>query len=570
MRVPVRSAALPWVGVAVALVIGAGLLIPIVAVSWLAPKAREMAVERLEERFDDVRLDSLELQPYSGWSILPTMSVVGEGLSIRLPRRDDAPPFIQISKFTVDVSLSGLFRDPVRIRNLRMDGLVIQIPTGDDDSDGDSDSDDSDDDSDRKDEAPPAFVIEDLVADGTILRILPDNPDSEPLVYDLQELYVASAGLGEPMEYDAVLQNAKPPGRIVSTGRFGPLRLSDVGASEVSGDYTFERADLGDFGGIGGTLYSEGRFEGILSRLEVKGFTQTPDFLLSSAAHPISLETNYEAIVDGTNGDTFLTPVLGVLGESPIHTKGGVFNQPGTDGKTVCLDASGDHGRIQDFLYLAMGSEPPLMTGDIRFASLIMIPPGDEDVIDKLVLDGEFLIDAAHFSDASVQKKIEGLSETGRGLDDAEGAVEDLRKERVLSSMHGAFELEGAVMRLTSVSFVVPGASVSLSGTYDLAAKEIDFKGELRLDAKLSETTSGIKSFLLKIVDPIFSRDGSGAVIPIKISGTPDEPSFGADLGRVITRKQVTEPMPDSERMRFRKTIPTCRDRLGPVVEVNE
>jgi hypothetical protein len=43
----------------------------------------------------------------------------------------------------------------------------------------------------------------------------------------------------------------------------------------------------------------------------------------------------------------------------------------------------------------------------------------------------------------------------------------------------------------------------------------MDFRGELRLDAKLSETTSGIKSFLLKLVDPLFEKDDAGAVVPV-------------------------------------------------------
>ena len=48
--------------------------------------------------------------------------------------------------------------------------------------------------------------------------------------------------------------------------------------------------------------------------------------------------------------------------------------------------------------------------------------------------------------------------------------------------------------------------------------------------AKVSQTTTGWKSVLLKAVDPIFKRKNVGAEIPIHISGTPDKPSFGLAL----------------------------------------
>ncbi|WP_433966158.1 hypothetical protein [Tunturiibacter gelidiferens] len=36
---------------------------------------------------------------------------------------------------------------------------------------------------------------------------------------------------------------------------------------------------------------------------------------------------------------------------------------------------------------------------------------------------------------------------------------------------------------------------------------------------------------MLKPVDPFFKKDGAGAVIPVKVSGTKSAPKFGLDLG---------------------------------------
>jgi hypothetical protein len=130
----------------------------------------------------------------------------------------------------------------------------------------------------------------------------------------------------------------------------------------------------------------------------------------------------------------------------------------------------------------------------------------------------------------------------------------------VLSDIRGAFELSKGVMTLSSLSFSVPSAAVTLEGTYGLQSERIDLHGELRLDAKLSDTTTGLKSFLLRLVDPLFKKKDAGAVIPIKIVGTPDKPSFGLEARRVLTRKEVASPVSESDR--FRRSIPSCADVL--------
>jgi len=538
---------------ALVLIVVALLLLPRI---WLhrrlRPVARDKVIELLEERFDDVRLERLDIELPPGSLFFPRLTAVGEGFSISLPDRaaEGAPPFVTMNEFEVELGLFGILRDPIRVSSLRMDELTIQIPPK---KDGGPDG---------KSEPPPRFVVEDLVADGAVLRILPRNPEKDPLQFDLHQLRVRSAGLGEPMEFDAILQNAKPPGEIQTEGTFGPLRLFDAGASPVSGEYVFAKADLSVFGGIAGTLYSEGRFDGVLERIEASGFTETPDFQLTSAGNPVALRTEYKAVIDGTNGDTLLQPVDAVLVGSRFRAEGGVAKRPGTHGKTVCLDAEGQGNRIEDFLRLAMKTEAPFMTGEVRFRSLILIPPGKVDIVEKLVLDGEFVIETAEFTERKVQDKVDKLSRTGKG-DNAEDPVSALQDERVVSDMRGSFRLEGGVMSLSYLSFAVPGAEVRLEGTYGLVSRQIDFRGELRTEAKVSEMTSGVKAFFLKLIDPLFEKKSMGAVIPIRIGGSPDSPSFGLDVGRVFRGNETTTPSSPAEKGDWRKDIPSCGAILG-------
>ena len=79
------------------------------------------------------------------------------------------------------------------------------------------------------------------------------------------------------------------------------------------------------------------------------------------------------------------------------------------------------------------------------------------------------------------------------------------------------------------VEFDVPGALVQLAGNYIFETEAIDFHGQLRLQAKLSQTQSGWKRIVLKPVDPFFSKEGAGTLLKIQVVGTRSAPQFGLD-----------------------------------------
>jgi hypothetical protein len=72
---------------------------------------------------------------------------------------------------------------------------------------------------------------------------------------------------------------------------------------------------------------------------------------------------------------------------------------------------------------------------------------------------------------------------------------------------------------------------VALTGEYWLDGDRFEFAGKVRTDAKVSQMmASRWKSLLLKPVDPFFKKNGAGAEIPVKVSGTRSAPKFGLDL----------------------------------------
>jgi hypothetical protein len=112
----------------------------------------------------------------------------------------------------------------------------------------------------------------------------------------------------------------------------------------------------------------------------------------------------------------------------------------------------------------------------------------------------------------------------------------DERTDGVVSDFQGRFKLAGGRLTLPVLSFAVPGANVRLTGQYALRPETLDFRGTMFMDAKVSETQSGFKSVLLKVVDPLFRKRGGGSAVPIRIGGTRGKPAFGLDMGRVFKR----------------------------------
>jgi hypothetical protein len=109
----------------------------------------------------------------------------------------------------------------------------------------------------------------------------------------------------------------------------------------------------------------------------------------------------------------------------------------------------------------------------------------------------------------------------------AEGQPEDGDAGSAVTDMKGVFVLKKDVIRFSKLTFSVPGADVELAGTYDIRARNIDMHGNLKMQAKLSQMVTGVKSFFLKAIDPFFSKNGAGTVLPITITGTEENPVMG-------------------------------------------
>ena len=443
--------------------------------------------------------------------------VEGDSIVLRLHGHAAQKPLLRIRKFVTGIDIALLFDSPVHVPVVTITGLELNIPPRDDKPDPGSPP-PSGDSTDTHSETN--VIIDRVEVKSATLFMLPGDPGKKPLRFDIHDLHLQSAGTDVAMKYDARLTNPKPPGEIHSVGDFGPWNSDDPGGTRLAGDYTFDHADLGIFHGIAGILQSTGRFEGELDSITARGEAQVPDFRLTRAGNPVSLHTQFEVLVDGTNGNTTLKPVIATLGETHFTTSGVVFKHEGDEHRRIHLNVSMPQGRMRDILRLAMKGDP-FMEGTLNLKTGLLVPNLDGKVKDKLRLDGKFDITGGHFLRSTIQSQIDSLSRRGQGQPDNQEI------DQVVSRMRGEFHMDDSVITFKDLTFGVSGADVDLHGTYNLDSDVLDFHGALRLKAKVSETVTGWKHWLLKPVDPFLSNHGAGTYLKIKVVGSSKNPQFG-------------------------------------------
>jgi hypothetical protein len=504
----------------IAVSIAAGIAAPILARRWIVGRAervlREKALETLRTRFSsEVEVRDVQITVY------PHLTLNASGVAFRYHGRQDIPPLIQFDRLHAEGDMEGLLLTRPHIRLVKIEGLTIHVPPHSEEGKG----------------TPKpahagrtpygAVVVDRIIADGARLEIQPKGEGKEPLLFDIHNLDMRAFSLDNASQFNANLTNPKPKGEIATTGRFGPWQGEIPGKTPVQGDYVFSHADLGTFKGIGGILSSKGAFHGALEQIQVDGETDTPNFSLSYVGRGVYLHTKFHSVVDGTNGNTWLKPVHAKLLGSAIEATGGVVRVEGAKGRNISIDFQVPAGRIEDFLRLSVKTDQPPLSGALHLKGHLEIPPGEKsDAIERMRLRGEFHLERAQFSSATLRDKLRGLSRRAQGL------PRDPSAGSAVSNMGGQFQLRDGVVNFSDLTFDLDGAAIRLVGNYALKSEAMDFRGTLHLDAKLSQMTTGFKSLLLKAVDPFFSDGNGGELIHFKIGGTRSNPAVGLDFSK--------------------------------------
>jgi len=533
---------LKWFALSCLVVLALVTAAAVVAIRHAEPYMRSLIVDRLEQQFHArVELGSFHISLAHGFRaegtglrIWPPAQVAGMATDLNAPGK----PLIEIADFRFRVPLHFRGPNPIRIAQVNLRGLVIDIPPHSHflHPAGGAAS------SKPKLAGPPGaallrFMVENVACEDARLTLENSNPAKLPLEFDIQSLNVTHVSYGGAMDFNARLTNPRPRGLIVTRGKLGPWVVDDPGTTPLEGSYSFENADLGTFKGISGTLNSTGSYQGALRNLTVVGQTETPNFALTGFGTAMQLHTDFRAKVDGTNGNTWLEPVNATLGHSHFVAEGQIVDLPAIPaengkpaqkaGHEVELNVNVANGQMADFLRLTSRNGDPLLTGTVHIKTWLEIPPGSNPVNERLLLKGSFTLDDAQFASQKVQERIGELSLRGQGKPkDAKSAA----AAEVRSTMASDFTMADGVITLPDLKYMVPGAEIDLKGTYDMDGGALAFRGSARMEATVSQMVGGWKGALLKPMDRFFKKDGAGTRIGVHVDGTREDPHFGVDL----------------------------------------
>jgi hypothetical protein len=419
-----------------AVAVAAGAIV--LALNW--PFTQAAVTKTLEDRFvRDVTIRKFRV-------IYFPPGCVAEGIEFLHRQRKDLPPLITVQTLTIRASYSGLLRIHKLINDVQVAGLHVLVPPKNPNA--------------SRQTFPftnstsgKTLTIGEITTDGAVLEFLSEQPAESRFTLRIDHLRLDHVGESDPITFHARFSSPEPPGEIRSDGRFGPWNAADPASTKLSGSYTYQNATLGVFEGIAGTLSSQGKFSGTLGHIDAEGSLDVPDFKVGSG-HAVHLASNFRVVIDGTNGDTYLTRVESHFGRTTVISQGDVKGHPGQHGKTAMLSMSVSQGRIEDLLSLFAGSAQPAETGAVRFQTTVELPPGPQAFLRRLRLDGELGIGSGRFTSAKVQEPVNRLAESARGETKKQ---EEVDAATVLSNLKGHFSASGGIAKLSEISFTEPG-----------------------------------------------------------------------------------------------------------------
>src|SRR5215469_580365 len=523
LKIPANKSSVAWIPLTALLLPSAvaATLAIVIALHW--PYSERMLVPSLQATFKtNVRMQKFRqfYFPHPGC----------EAEMATFARTDNGPAVVAPLATAQKLTITGRYRDlifrPHHVAEIRLDGLRVQIPPREEGK-GPKQPELS------NEVLPNKISIGMVTADESVLEFGRDDA-MEPLRFEIQRLGVSQIAARQAMNYQVKMKIPEPPGELESQGTLGPLQSGPIGRIPLGGNVRLTEAKLDKYPGIGGTVSSTEKFSGTLEHVQVSGEATVPDFHLKKPGHVIAVTSQFQVIVNGLKGEALLRDVTGKIGKTVVRAHGEVAKNAGLGRRDTRLDFWIGPGRVEDLLWLFNSANKPPMLGVTTGSGYVEAPKLGKGFLSSLMVHGRFEVREGHFQ-RETQVKANELSARAQGqkVDDPNEA-----REVAVTRLSSQVMIENAVAHLERLYFEVPGARARVQGTYNLETHQVDLRGNLWTDATVSKDTTGIKSMLLKPVDPLFKRKHAGAMVEVEMTGDIDAPHFGSVPARKKTAWQ--------------------------------
>ena len=481
---------------------------------YAEPIARRRIVRSVEERLGaPASLDEVQV------TFQPGLRITGRGLHVA---GVGARPAVEVRSFAFASNLLSLFRARTELVKVEVEGMRIVVPLG-------------------VDRAPMGlpptththgehghFLVSEVVATNSDLVVESADPAGYPLTFHLARVVFDGARDGKASHFDALLANPKPLGEIHVHGMLGPCDPQKPLETAVSGRFDFAQGDLSSVNGVRGHVHGQGTLTGSLGLLGVQGEAATADLNVAPGVLVTGLDSEYRATLNTVTGAIALESVAARVLHTNITAKGTITRVPA--GHDVVVDTELE-GRAEDVLDLVSPERgAALVRAALTDRAQVHLPPGRQRLLLKLEMNGVATLGGVRWGDADVQRQVDALSERAEGRA-KEVAADAGAVPLVQSSLANTFVLREGRLEMSRLTYTVPGATVLMEGEYDLPAETLDFHGIVRTAADASHMTTGVKSLLLKPLDPFLRKNGAGMQLPVALTGPKSGMKLGLDLG---------------------------------------
>jgi hypothetical protein len=459
----------------------------------------------VEPTLESVFASQIKIDQYHR-TYFPYPGFVADGVTLRRNSAPDLPPVGSIQHVRVEGRWLDLLFLRRRIHSVTAEGLHVVIPPVGSRANQEDFPPGS-----ANDFVGPTTVVQQLNIRDSVLDILRNN--GSRYSFPVHTLLIANFQQNSPITYTLDMQNARPSGRIQSTGTFGPLFANQLQSTPVSGNAVFSQVALNEIGSVRGTLATSAHFQGTLASIEVFATSSIPNFAISDA-RPTPITINSSGAVSALTGDISVRSIDVHLGHTILHAQGSIAGSP----KLTQLDLSVTHGRAEDLLHPFLTHPSPIV-GPVQLHSHATLAPAANGAtfFQRLTLNGTFDIPSQRLTDPATEQSLSAFSQRAQGLPNPSPAD----TTDVLSSLDGDVAIRNGVAHTSRLILQFPGASILVAGTFDLHSSAVAMQGNLRMQSDISHVTTGFKSFLLKPLAPFFRHKPAGAVVPIAISGVP-------------------------------------------------
>lgn len=356
--------------------------------------------------------------------------------------------------------------------------------------------------------------IETIVANGATLDLL--RQGKPPLHFVFETMQIHNVRAGEPLTFFTRLRLPRVRAVVAANGTLGPLRPGHYAETPVQGGYSVADLDLRRMSPLRGRASASGQYSGRADQMEVQGKLAIPDFC--AGGHVERLDAAYRVTVKVPQEEIDVQNAKVKMAGSTLTANATVAGDP----KIAHVNLAAKDGNLEGLLEV-VEQETPSVRGKITFAAQAEFGSGAQPFLKRLRLQGKISLDDVTFVQSGTQQKMDAYSARVRKTKNDDPI-------RVTAAASGDTTFRDGMAYFRDVQVTLPGAKAQLAGTFNLLNTRVKLAGKVEMQQSLSKDVSGWKGWLLTPLDPFFRHGRAGAVVPIAVTGTAQNPKIGENL----------------------------------------